>query len=166
MEILDRSGKDMCLQIRCEAGTYIRKLFDDIGKLIGGAHMKELRRIAAGLFAEQQAHTMQEVADAYAAYKKGDESKIRQIILPVESALPHIKKIYVKDSAIRAISNGSPVFTGGISKLSSGINKNELIVVMTLKGELVALAKADMSSEEIMSRRGRAARTDRVIITR
>ena len=48
-EILEREGKDVLFIEEVQAGTYIRKLCDDIGKNIGGAHMLELRRIKAGL---------------------------------------------------------------------------------------------------------------------
>jgi H/ACA ribonucleoprotein complex subunit 4 len=165
MEILDRNGRDVCVHVKCEAGTYIRKLFDDIGKQIGGAHMKELRRIGAGPFGEKDAHTMHELADSFAEWKKKrDETLLRKIILPVESAIPHVKKIFIKDSAITSVLNGSPVFAGGLSQAQKGIEKNELIAVMSLKAELIALARANMSSEDMLSKSGLAAKTDRVVM--
>jgi len=166
MEILDRKEKDVCVHVRCQAGTYIRKLFDDIGKQIGGAHMKELRRIAAGPFIEKDAHTIQELQDAYNKWKESGSDEIRKIVLPVESAIPHVRKIFIKDSAITSVTNGSPVFTGGISKLERGIEKGELVGIMTLKGELVALARSNMSTDEMLSKKGIAAKTDRVVITK
>jgi len=37
-----------------EGGTYIRKLCSDLGEMIGGAHMGELRRTEAGIFNEKK----------------------------------------------------------------------------------------------------------------
>src|SRR3989338_1776111 len=42
--ILEIDGKDVLFETEVQAGTYIRKLCDDVGKEIGGGHMLELRR--------------------------------------------------------------------------------------------------------------------------
>ena len=54
-ELLEHSAdkKDILFKVKCEGGTYIRKLIDDLGKELKiGAHMLELRRTRAGLFTE------------------------------------------------------------------------------------------------------------------
>ena len=48
--IIEIEGKDVLFETEVQAGTYIRKICDDMGKEIGGAHMLELRRTKAGLF--------------------------------------------------------------------------------------------------------------------
>ncbi len=48
-EMLGRDGKDIHFRASVEAGTYIRKLIDDMGDGIGGAHMLKLRRTRAGI---------------------------------------------------------------------------------------------------------------------
>ncbi|MBI5061345.1 MAG: RNA-guided pseudouridylation complex pseudouridine synthase subunit Cbf5 [Candidatus Aenigmarchaeota archaeon] len=154
MEILDRKGRDVCVSVHCQAGTYIRKLFDDIGRLIGGAHMKELRRVAVGNFTENDAHKIQDVAQAYSAWKNGSE-EIRKIVLPIERAVVHLKKITVKESAVRSVANGSPVYVNGVAKMDSGISKDELIAVFS-GDELIALAR-------FAGEKGMVAKTDRVI---
>ncbi len=159
MEIMDRKGRDACISIECEAGTYIRKLFDDIGKQIGGAHMKELRRTAVGSFNENDAHTMQEIAKAYGEWKSsGKEENIRKILLPVESAVGHLKKIMIKDSAVRSMANGSPVYAGGVDRIDDEIKGDELVAIMSREGALIALGKATGG------KRGAVAKTDRVIL--
>jgi len=56
LEIKKIEGKDITLLVECEHGTYIRKLFHDIGQELGiGAHMKYLRRIAVNDFSESEA---------------------------------------------------------------------------------------------------------------
>ena len=44
------------VEVRCSAGTYIRSLADDLGRLLGGgAHLRNLRRTAVGSFSEAEA---------------------------------------------------------------------------------------------------------------
>jgi tRNA pseudouridine55 synthase len=44
------------IEVRCSAGTYIRSLADDLGRLLGGgAHLTNLRRTAVGSFGEDEA---------------------------------------------------------------------------------------------------------------
>ena len=162
--ILERKNRDVLFRINCEAGTYVRVICHQIGQLIGGAHMKELRRTKVGRFDESTAKRVQDIADAYYYWKEEGKEDIRDYMLPVESAIEHLGKIIVKDSAVYSIASGSAVYTGGISKASKEINPGDMVAILTLKGELVALAKANMDSEEMMKRKGLAAKTDRVII--
>lgn len=169
IELLEINGKDVLFRVRCEAGTYIRRLIDDIGKdLKSKAHMAELRRIRAGVFEEKDSFTMHNVKDAWNDYKEnGDESRLRKIIMPLESVLDvvGVKKIFVKDSAVNKICNGAAVGVNGISKLSDNIGKGERVAVVTLKGEIIAVAKALMDSKAITkSNSGIAANTDRVLM--
>lgn len=164
LHILEINGKDILFRVSCEAGTYIRVLCHDIGKQLGGAHMSELRRTKAGPFGEEKAAKMQDLADAYVFWKESGDEKIRDYVLPVEAAVDHIKKVVIKDSAVFSIVGGTPLYTQGICKIQQGIEKDDLVAIMTLKDELAALAKANMSSDEMMHRRGLAAKTDRVIM--
>lgn len=163
-DILEINGKDILFRVSCEAGTYIRVLCHDIGKQLGGAHMSELRRTKAGPFGEEQSVKMQDLADAYVFWKENGDEKIRDYVLPVEAAVDHIKKVVIKDSAVFSVAGGTPLYTQGICKIQKGIEKDDLVAIMTLKDEIAALAKASMSSDEMMHRRGLAVKTDRVIM--
>lgn len=166
LEISD-NGRDVLFRVGCEAGTYIRKLCHDIGQALGiGANMTELRRTKAGPFTEQESHSLIEVKDAYELWKeRGNESRLRKIMIPIEFALLHVKRVFVKDSAVDAICHGSPVYATGIARIQTEIVRGETIVVYTLKEELVALGIAKMTSEEMLKRkRGAAVRTDRVFM--
>ncbi|MBI3413096.1 MAG: RNA-guided pseudouridylation complex pseudouridine synthase subunit Cbf5 [Candidatus Aenigmarchaeota archaeon] len=163
------NGKDVLLKVRCEAGTYIRRLVDDIGKdLKCGAHMAELRRTRAGIFRESGSFTMHELKDAWEIYKEtGDEKTLRQIIRPLEEILQtlKIKRLIVKDSAVNKICNGAAVGVNGIAQFDENIMKGEKVVILTLKGEVIAAATALMNSSEIKkAERGLAAKTDRVLM--
>jgi H/ACA ribonucleoprotein complex subunit 4 len=165
-DILEIEGKDVLFKVGCEAGTYVRKLVHDFGKKLGiGAHMTELRRTRAGNFTEDQAHSLVEIKDAYEFWKEGEEKFLRKILIPVEHAILHVKKVFVKDSAIDSICHGSPVFVSGISRIQEGIVKGENVAIYSLKEELVALGIAKMTSEEMYEKKkGLAIRTDRVFM--
>lgn len=164
-QILDKEGKDVCFRVKCQAGTYIRKLVNDIGLELEGAHMSELRRTAVGTITENSANRIQELKDAFVFWKTGDE-RIREIVLPAERAVEGIKKIAIKDSAIHAVCNGAPLYTTGILRVEEHIMPGKLVAVLSLKGEIVALAKAQMDSIQMIKRRGIAAQTDRVIMNK
>jgi len=166
-DVLEKEDKNVLFHTKVEAGTYIRKLCHDIGEKLGiGAHMVELRRIKFGPFDEEQAHPLVEIKDAYDLWKEeGEEKYLKEILINVEDAIPHIKKIFVKDSAIYALTNGAPLYVGGIVRIQKGIVPGELVAIFSLKNELIALGIAKMDSEKMFSsKRGVAVRIDRVIM--
>lgn len=165
-DLLELQEKNALFRVGCEAGTYIRKLVHDTGLTLQvGAHLTELRRTRVGSFAEDQAHSLIEIKDAYEFWKEGDEEKLRRILIPIEYAILHVKRIFVKDSAINSICYGSPVFPGGITRIQEGIKRGEIIAVYSLKEELVALGIAKLTSKEMFeAKKGMGVRTDRVFI--
>jgi len=79
----------------------------------------------------------------------------------------HLPKIWIRDSAVDAICHGAALAAPGVVKLTNNIEKGSLIAIMTLKNELVALARAEMNSKEILSaNKGIVARVTRVIMKR
>ncbi len=150
-EILENKGKDVLFRVRCQAGTYVRKLCFDIGKKLGvGAHMAELRRTQAGPFTEQDnLVTLNDLQDAYHFHKEENNSKyLLHCIQPIENALKYIPKCWILDTTLKSVSHGRDVAIPGISKLEN-FRKGEAIAVMTLKEELVAIGEALMSGVEI-----------------
>ena len=147
-------GKDVLIRVGCEAGTYIRTLCHDIGEALGcGAHMAELRRTRAGPFNERNGDlvNLHDLTDAYHFWvEDGDESYLRNAIKPMEVAADHLPQIFIKDSAVEAICQGAKLAAGGISMLSKGIKRGDLVAIKSLKGELVASGIALASTEEIM----------------
>lgn len=62
IELLERVGDDVTLQIECGKGVYVRSLAHDLGQALGcGAHVKALRRLAVGRFTVEQAVALAEV---------------------------------------------------------------------------------------------------------
>mgnify|MGYP001773029547 CR=1 FL=1 len=153
IDVLEFEGRHVLFKVRCESGTYIRKLCHDIGLVLGvGAHMRELRRTAVAHLSEDLGLvTMQELSEALYLWKRyRDETLLRKYVLPMEYIVAFLPKVIVRDTAVDAIAHGAQLAVPGISMLSNKIEKTSRVAVMTLKGELVAVGKALMSSEDIM----------------
>lgn len=167
INVLDIVEKDVLFVVGCQAGTYIRKLCHDIGKKLGtGAHMAELRRTKAGPFNESTLATLADLTDAFWYYKnEGREEYLRHVVQPVENAVAHLPKLWVVDTAVDALCHGADLAMPGISKLESGIEPDQRVAVMSLKGELIALGKSKMNSDEIMNKdKGIAIKTNKVFM--
>ena len=168
ISLLEYNGRYALLKIYSEAGTYMRKLCHDVGLILGvGAHMRELRRTKSGPFREENGLVrLQELSEALYRWRhEGREDLLRRYILPIEYAVSHLPKIVVRDTAVDAIAHGANLAVPGIARLHEGIKKGDLVALLTLKGELVAIGVAQMSSEEIAkARRGIAVKIRRVIM--
>jgi len=164
-ELLEIDGRDVLFKVGCQAGTYIRKLVSDIGKKIGGAHMAVLRRTKVASFNEESIVTLQDVTDAFYYWKKdGNERYIRKIIQPVENGIRHIPKIWILDTTVDSLCHGASLKIPGITKLESGIERDQQVAVLTLKEELVCYGRARLSTKEMAAEKGLAVKTERVFM--
>ncbi|MEM2062816.1 MAG: RNA-guided pseudouridylation complex pseudouridine synthase subunit Cbf5, partial [Candidatus Nitrosocaldus sp.] len=151
LEVLEEHGRLLLLRVLCQAGTYVRKLIYDIGEVLGsGASMVELRRTRVSMLDEDDMVRLHDLYEAYMLWKeKGEEGKLRSMIKPIEYALRHVKAVVIRDSAVDSICHGAQLAVQGVLRLSRDIRKGDLVGIYTLKGELVALAEAMMSTDEI-----------------
>src|SRR3989454_5066831 len=167
LEPLEFDGRLSLFRTRCESGTYIRTLCNDIGEALGvGGHMLDLRRTRTATFPENEAHSLLDLKDAVVTWTdEGDEKGLRQFVQPMESLLRHLPQIVVKDTAVDAICHGSNLAVPGVTKLSPGIKRGDLLAILTAKGEGGALANATLTSDEIViAKSGIAADSKRVLM--
>ena len=165
-KLIESEVKDALFTVGCEAGTYIRRLCYDIGEVTGsGAHMQQLRRTRVANFNEDTLFTLQQLKDAFVFWKEGDESELRKALLPMESALSHLPKVTISDSAIPSVTTGAQLAVPGILSVESGISPGELVAVLSQKGEGVLYGSALVSSEDMVSLpKGLAVKTERVLM--
>jgi len=167
-EVLEQKERLLLTRILCESGTYIRKLYYDIGEILGpGATMIELRRTRVDQFYETDGLvTLHELADAFAVWEeKKDDSKLMKMIKPVELAFSELKSVVIRDSAVDAMCHGAQLAIPGILKISPNLKKGDIVGIYTQKGEAVALAESTMSEEEIRdATKGYAFETRRIIM--
>jgi H/ACA ribonucleoprotein complex subunit 4 len=168
LEVLEQKERLLLTRILCEAGTYIRKLYYDIGEILGpGATMIELRRTRVDQFHESDGLvTLHELANAFALWEeKKDDTKLMKMIKPIEYALSELKSVVIRDSAVDAMCHGAQLAIPGILQISPNIKKGDIVAIYTQKGESVALAESMLSEEEIRdATKGYAFETKRIIM--
>ena len=150
-EILDFDGNSAITRIECEAGTYVRTMARDLGLLLDTpVELKELRRPTSGEFSLKQSITMQQLADAYWLWKeKDDETALKRVLHPVEDLLADLPRIVVKDGAVAALSHGAPLLRPGVVSIAENLGVGAEVLIVSLKGEAVAIAKLSQTSNVI-----------------
>jgi tRNA pseudouridine55 synthase len=95
---------DLPLRVVCSAGTYVRTLAEDLGKLLGvGAHLSRLRRTRAGNFRFESSVTLDDLS---ALSESGAD--LAQIILSPGSALPDMPFLHLsRNDALKARHGGT-----------------------------------------------------------
>lgn len=154
----------------CEAGTYIRTLCVHLGYMLGvGGHMQELRRVRSGAMTENDDMvTMHDVLDAAWLYETTkDESYLRRVVKPLESLLVNYKRLVVKDTSVNSICYGALLTLPGLLRFENDIEPGDECVLITTKGEAIALGVAQMATSDMSScDHGVVAAIKRVIMER
>lgn len=167
LDILEFDDQDVLFRMGSQAGTYVRKLCHDVGKKLKvGAHMAELIRTKAGPFIANDWVSLQDLEDAYAFWKEDNNEKfLRHCVKPVEFAVGHLPKVWIQDSAIDTVCHGASLNVPGVVKINSGIDRDNIVAVMSLKDELVALGIAVMTTEQVMTEnKGLCVKIDKVFM--
>lgn len=147
LKVLEREGKDVLFEAEVQAGTYIRKICDDIGKHIGGAHMLELRRVKAGIFDESLSFNLYDFQKAVNAFKEGEESLLRKMLIPAEEAVKSIlPSVQAKPPMAKKLLTGKPIMKddlmGSVPKeeVYSIFNGKKFIAIVrkTREGDIIA----------------------------
>ncbi len=93
-------------EVDCSSGTYVRSLAADLGTALGGgAHLRNLRRTAVGLFGLDDARPLEEIE-----------------VLPPLRALAHLPLVIVDDVVAVAVGHGKVLETDilGVDESSDG----------------------------------------------
>ena len=146
LEILDSEGRLVLFRVQCDAGTYVRSLCHHMGLALGvGAHMVELRRTQSGAFGEENMHTLHDVKDACEVANEGNLTALSSIILSVDSAVPDLAKVIIRDTAIDAVCHGAVLAGVGIISCDE-FKKDQIVAVLSNKKEFVCLGRALITS--------------------
>ena len=106
LRLLGREGEDWLLDVTCSKGTYIRTLCHDIGQSLGcGGCMSALRRVRAGEFSIDNAHTLDEIRQA------SEEGEAESLLLPVDSLFREYPSLSVDARGELRIRCGSSIAT-------------------------------------------------------
>jgi len=131
--------------------------------------MQELRRVRSGIMGEEDNMvTMHDILDAMWMYDNfKDETYLRRTIMPLEVLLTNFKRVVVKDSAVNAICYGAKLMLPGLLRYETGIDVDDEVVLMTTKGEAIAIGIAQMTTAVMATcDHGVVAKIKRVIMER
>ncbi len=99
--------RDFSFRVVCSAGTYVRALAEDIGKHLGvGAHLRELRRVRAGLCQLDQAITLDRLAELIEA------GQVEQALIPTGEAIA-LDELQLSEEEMDAIAHGRSISRPG-----------------------------------------------------
>ena len=167
LELLEHAGRETLFRVACEGGTYIRNLCRDVGRILGsGSSMAQLRRTHSGPFGEADAVPLVALRDAFAAHEANDDTALRGLLQPLEQLLQDLPRMELKDSAVDAVCHGANLGGPGVTAVSSSLKRGQLVALMTLRGEAVALARATRHADELQGAEGTVARLERVLMER
>lgn len=106
LQLVDLQADEFEIAIWCSKGTYIRTLAEDIGTAVGcGAHVKNLRRTAAGPFQEQEMVSLMTVR---VAAEQGIEA-LDRLLLGTDSILRDVPALVLQESVAYYLCQGQPV---------------------------------------------------------
>jgi tRNA pseudouridine55 synthase len=128
LEMIEFSVDEFVLDIVCSKGTYVRSIAEDMGERLGcGAHICELRRVAAGPYQIEDAFTLDELKQI-----KAEEgvSALDGCLLEVASALAEWPAISLTESTAFYLKQGQAVQVSnapldGYVRLFSGENDQD-----------------------------------------
>ena len=146
LDVLEVEDRRALLRVRCESGTYIRKLCHDLGLALGtGAHMGHLRRTSTGEFDDRELVTLEDLADALAWWTEDDDPEpLRQIVQPAEHALEPLPGVTIAPSAAAQVAEGAPVYAPGVieSELTvDDASDRPLVACYTPNGAAICLGR-------------------------
>ena len=141
LDALEVEERRALVRVRCESGTYVRKLCHDLGLALGtGAHMGHLRRTATGTFDDTDLSSLYDLADALAWADEGDSDPLRAVVEPAERALQHLPSAKIAESAAREVAEGAPVYAPGLIE-ADDVERDELLVCYTPNDAAVCLGR-------------------------
>ena len=133
LEMLEFSGNEARLRVRCSKGTYIRTLCKDIGEALGcGGCMAALRRVEAGEYTLEGSIPLRRLLDISEA---GED--VEHLLRPVDTMFASYEKLCLNEKQARLVKNGN-AFT---ADCADGTYR-----VYASNGEFLALCKAENGS--------------------
>ncbi|MCU4741477.1 RNA-guided pseudouridylation complex pseudouridine synthase subunit Cbf5 [Halobacteria archaeon AArc-m2/3/4] len=142
LDVLETTDRQVLLRMRCESGTYVRKLCHDLGLALGtGAHMGHLRRTATDPFDDRTLYTAHDFLDALAFWAEdGDPELLSEVVEPAERALEHIPSVTIAESAAREVAHGAQVYAPGVIA-ADDVDRGALVACYTPNDAAVCLGR-------------------------
>jgi tRNA pseudouridine55 synthase len=134
LNVRDDCTADLSARVACSAGTYVRTLAEDMGKLLGlGAHLATLRRTRAGEFKIEEAITLERLAEL------AEADEVNDVMISMDEIVGHLPAIIVNESDVRRVMNGVDI------EIESDPRDRQSIRLRNVSGELIAVGVYDAS---------------------
>ena len=125
----DGDAHEFELLVECSAGTYVRTLAADVGRVLGcGAHLRSLRRTRSGPFTVADAVTTEQLAAA------AEAGEVDALLASPEKALS-LPTLRVSAEGERRILHGADIAPGTVLRIAPG----DRVVAFDTRGELLAI---------------------------
>lgn len=143
IEIIDIRLPDVCFEVTCSAGTYVRTLCADIGTQLGcGGHLKALRRIESSGFSLTDALTLTQIEAL------GRSGGIAERLVPMAAALRKMPGYRADESLQKAITTGKPLTSLDI-EIAAAPAGNHFVKVVDACGNLLAVLQGRPDSRDL-----------------
>ncbi len=105
LNCLDWNTPDLGFEVHCSKGTYVRTLAEDLAIRLGSlAHLRELRRTAAGVFSDQEMVSLDSLREL-----EGNKAELDSLLLPLDAGLTSLGRVDLDADQLQAICHGQPL---------------------------------------------------------
>ncbi|HEV8049598.1 MAG TPA: RNA-guided pseudouridylation complex pseudouridine synthase subunit Cbf5 [Thermoplasmata archaeon] len=154
LDLIERSGPKLLLDVVGDSGTYVRTLAVDLGDALGvGGHLEELRRTGTGPFVEGQSVPLAALADAVTRARAGSTDSLLALLHPMAEVWQEFPQVILRDSAAAAVAHGADLAGGGIDRVLRPFSAGQPVALVSRTGHLVALGRALVDSADISRRK-------------
>ena len=158
IDLLEIDGKHALVRMGCQHGTYVRKLADDIGMIMGEkVTLLELRRTKVEHFKDSQTVSLTRIRDLL------ELNRLDAVCIPLLEGVKHYPRIEIKEGAVKSILNGAPLAIAGVLSLGGDIKKGKAVAI-TRNGNLLAMGVAEMGRESSGMKKGIVAGISKVVV--
>jgi tRNA pseudouridine55 synthase len=135
LKLLEIDGPEARLWAHCSAGTYMRSIAHELGQAIGcGAHLSALRRMRAGDFAIEEAHTIVELETLAAG------GRLAEALIPAQALLPSFPAVIIDSTTAGLVRQGRDF---PVSPFRPGAG-TRYVKALSTDGELIAIGEAKL----------------------
>ena len=142
LKLISVTTDRVVLDVTCSSGTYIRSLAHELGVTLGcGGYLNKLVRTSIGRIALEDACDLSELSEWHAKNTLADK------LVPVERALD-FGSVSVRDEFVSGVKNGKLPTANDVSGVTGEFQPGDTILIHDTRGELLAVARANRSSQE------------------
>ncbi|MBZ5591803.1 MAG: tRNA pseudouridine(55) synthase TruB [Acidobacteriia bacterium] len=135
LKLVEWESPEARLLAHCSAGTYMRTIAHEWGEAMGcGAHLSALRRLRAGDFSIEQAHSLDELTTL------ASEGRLNEALIPASALLPEFPLVVVDDTTAGLVRQGRDF---PVSPFRAGAGA-QYVKAVSREGRLVAIGEAKL----------------------